>query len=269
MESKKVFFFTLLFLGGLVHLPISRAGEGLVFDPSLYGKTLQAYLADGKVDYGSLQKHREDLDAYVRSLGEFSKKDYESMSSNEQIAFWINAYNAITLKVIVDHYPLKRRGIIGLAFPSNSIRQIPGVWDRKVLEIFGEKLSLNQIEHQILRKEFREPRVHFALVCASRGCPVLRSEPYQGDKLDTQLNEQVRGFLDDTKKARYDEATNTLYLSRIFKWFRKDFEKTGGIITFVKTHWLNETKEKISEKTGIEWLQYDWSLNERMRDGQD
>lgn len=242
----------------------ASAGGGFAFNHSLYGKVLHAYVTHGRVDYSKLKHERQDLNEYMKSLESLSRENYEEMSLEEKIAFWINAYNAAAIKLVIDHYPLQKRfGWKALTFPENSIPQIPDVWDRKVLEILGERLSLNQIEHQILRKEFQEPRVHFALVCASLGCPILGNEPYQGNKLDAQLDEQVRDFLADLKKARYDEATDTLYLSPIFKWFRKDFESAGGVLNFVKAHGPKMAKEKISEKTEIEWLHYDWSLNER------
>lgn len=265
------FLFFFLLLGISMPFESAWAGEalpagrqGLAFDHSSYGKVLHAYLTDGKVDYASLKNQRNQLDAYVKSLSELSKKDYENMGPHEKIAFWINAYNAVAIQLVIDHRPLQKRlSWRALAFPENSIQQIPNVWNREVLEVFGEKQSLNHIEHKILRKEFREPRVHFALVCASLGCPILRGEPYDGTELNAQLEDQVRNFILDSKKVRYDEQTDALYLSPIFKWFRSDFERNGGVIAFVKTHWPNETKEKISEKTKIEWLHYDWSLNER------
>lgn len=260
----------LLIVVALMPLQSVLAGEGFAFDHSAYARIFDAYITDGSVDYAKLKPRREALGQYVKMLESLSRANYEEMSRDEKIAFWINAYNAAAVKLIVDHYPLRKRlGWKALAYPENSIQQIPNVWDRKVLEVFDEPLSLNHIEHQILRKEFHDPRVHFALVCASLGCPVLRSEPYQGDKLDTQLNKQVRGFLADPKKARYDEPDDTLYLSPIFKWFRKDFESAGGILSFVKTHSPEKAKEKISDKTEIEWLKYNWNLNERMRNAED
>ncbi|OGX04150.1 MAG: hypothetical protein A3G87_00165 [Omnitrophica bacterium RIFCSPLOWO2_12_FULL_50_11] len=240
------------------------AGERFAFDHLSYAKVLRGYAVNGRVEYSKLKQERQDLDEYVKSLESLSKENYKEMSRDEKIAFWINAYNADAIKLVTDHYPLQKRfGWKALAYPENSIQQIPDVWDRKAIKVLGRELSLNEIEHEILRKEFREPRIHFALVCASVGCPVLREEPYRGEKLDTQLDEQARTFLLDPRKARYEDASDTLYLSPIFKWFRKDFEKSGGVLSFVKRYLPGEIAKKISEDTKIEWLDYGWSLNER------
>jgi len=255
--------FIFLFLGTSMLFESAFASGEFAFDHSAHAQVLQGYVVNGRVEYSKLKQERQDLDEYVKSLESLSRENYKEMSRDEKIAFWINAYNAAAIKLVVDHYPLQKRfGWKALAYPENSIQQIPNVWDRKVLKALGGKLSLNQIEHQILRKEFREPRIHFALVCASLGCPVIRSEPYQGSKLDAQLNEQIRGFLADSRKARYDEAIDTLYLSPIFKWFRKDFEKVGGIIGFIKNYLPQNIANHLSERTKIKWLDYDWSLND-------
>lgn len=227
-----------------------------------WAEILKRYVDNGLVDYSALKKSPQILDSYLEAIQSVSKQEYEAWSRNEKIVFWVNAYNAITVKVIVDHYPIKRQGFKGALYPSNSIRQIPGVWDRITYRVLGKVIALNEIEHGILRKEFREPRIHFALVCASLGCPVLRSEPYVGERLDTQLNDQVRRFLADPKKMRYDSETDTLHLSPIFKWFGEDFEKMGSVFSFVKQYLPEETAGKISGETKIEWLGYDWSLNE-------
>ncbi len=126
----------------------------------------------------------------------------------------------------------------------------------------GKDVSLNDIENNVLRKEFKDPRVHFAIVCASIGCPEIRSEVYTAEKLDQQLSEQIRLFLSDPLKVHYDRTTDTLYLSPIFKWFKEDFQQTGGIIAFVKTYAPAGLFNGISEQTKIEWLGYDWNLNE-------
>jgi len=238
---------------------------GVVFDHSLYAKVLQRYVVDGGVNYQELKQHRGELDDYVRVLEGLSLEDYARMSQNEKMAFWVNAYNAITLQVIIDHYPLKRRGLSGLAFPLNSIRQIPGVWDDITRRILGKETALNEIEHQILRKEFKEPRVHFALVCASIGCPKLREEPYVADRLEEQLDGQVRAFMSDPEKAQYEQEGDVLYLSPIFKWFADDFKAAGGRIAFVRKYFPKEKSAFLLDQTKIKWLDYDWSLNEIQR----
>jgi hypothetical protein len=223
---------------------------------------LNQYLTDGLVSYQAIQKSPELLSGIIDELQNVRESDYENWSSDQQKAFWINAYNMAVIKAIVDHYPLKK-GLSwkALAYPSNSIQQIPDVWDRKVIRVLKKDRSLNEIEHEILRKKFKDPRIHFALVCASIGCPVLRSEPYLEEKLDSQLEDQIRTFLSERRKAYYDGKTDSLYLSPIFKWFGKDFEPSGGVTAFVEKYWP-EPETKITGKTEIKWFDYDWSLNE-------
>lgn len=229
-----------------------------------FNRFLSRYVRNGLVDYQAIQKSTNLLDQVLKELQSVRVSDYKNWNRDDQKAFWINAYNVTAIKLVADHYPVgKGLSWKALAFPSNSIQQIPNVWNRPALEVFGEKVSLNHIEHEILRKEFKEPRIHFALVCASLGCPVLRSEPYLADKLDLQLNDQIAVFLADPKKFRYNSGTDVFYLSPIFKWFKKDFEQVGGIRSFLKVHLPGEVDKSISEKTKIEWLDYDWSLNER------
>jgi hypothetical protein len=229
-----------------------------------FGELLKQYENNGLVHYQAIQKSPELLNRVLTQFADATESDYRKWRRNEQVAFWINAYNVAVIKTVADHYPLEK-GLSwkALAYPSNSIQQIPNVWNRPAFDVFGEKVSLNHIENEILRKEFKVPRIHFALVCASLGCPVLRREPYLADKLDLQLNEQISDFLADSEKFRYNRDTDTLYLSPIFKWFKKDFEQIGGIQSFLKVHLPDDVGKSISAKTKIEWLDYDWSLNER------
>jgi hypothetical protein len=219
-----------------------------------WATVLKTFTEDGWVDYAALKVSRAGLDSYSKEVGEVSKEAYEAWSKEEKIAFWINAYNAFTVQTIVDHYPTK------------SIKKIPNVWGEKRFLVLGEKRSLNQIEHDILRKEFKEPRIHFALVCASIGCPALKDSPYTGKDLNSQLDSQVRDFLSDKSKAVYDEKTGTLQLSPIFKWYGEDFKEFGGVLGFISLkakHYLpNEMEGKITPKTKISWLGYNWDLNE-------
>jgi len=224
---------------------------------------LSQYLKDGLVNYQAIRKSPELLNRIFDELQSIREGDYEKWTASEQKAFWINAYNVTVVKAIVEHYPIKK-GLSwkALAYSSNSIQQIPDIWDRKRIRLLGKNRSLSEIEHKILRQKFKDPRIHFSLVCASIGCPVLRSGPYIGDKLDLQLEDQIRIFLSDRRKAHYDEKSESLYLSPIFKWFGKDFEPSGGVIAFIEKYWP-EPNSKRTDKTEIKWLDYDWSLNER------
>ena len=254
-----------------------------------YAATLKSYVDDkGMVNYRKMKEYHKKLDDFLIAMARLDLKTYQSWDEQAKIAFWINAYNALTLKVIVDHYPIKAGLLSGLAHPANSIRQIPGVWDKIQFLVMGQKLTLNQIEHGIVRGQnkdliekygrFYEPRIHVALVCAAMGCPWLRNEPFMGDRLDEQLDDQARRFFSNSTKFRIDRDAGKVHLSRIFKWFGEDFVKghkpdagvtSGGndaekaVLHFISGYL--PTKDAGYLKTGeykVKYLDYDWTLNE-------
>ena len=145
-----------------------------------YAAVLREHLRGGLVDYKALKAAPAELDAYLAALAAVKPAEYEAWPRADKIAFWINTYNAYTLKAILDHYPIKPNWRASLRYPKSSIRQVPGVWDKLKFRVMGRELTLDGMEHDILRKQFNEPRAHMALVCASLGCPVLRPEPYTG-----------------------------------------------------------------------------------------
>ena len=217
----------------------------------------------GRVDYQMIQNQSQELIQVIQDIENVSQSELDAFSPEQKMAFWINAYNSGVIKIIVDHYPIKRQfGLKALTYPASSIQQIPKVWDRPVLRVAGQNLSLNDIEHTILRAQFKDPRIHFALVCASIGCPVIRSQAYTAEKLNAQLADQIQLFLNDALKARYDASTDVLQLSPIFKWFKTDFEQDGGTIAFLKVHSPAGLFDDISQTTKIHCLAYDWSLND-------
>lgn len=254
---------------------ISAAGLGLLlFSPamafdsshSLFEKTLQKFNDQGLIDYQSLKAQPEDLNAYLLTLANISETEIENWSRDEKIAFWMNAYNAFTLKAIIDHYPLK------------SIRDIDGVWKQPIYLVAGKKLSLDQIEHEILRKQFNEPRIHMALVCAAMSCPPLRENAFIGPQFDAQLNEQSRVFLSNPNNLRVDKVARKVYVSTIFDWFGDDFVKTyapktgfakksskeRAVLNFINGHINTKDREFLrSAQYDVEYLDYDWGLNER------
>ncbi len=254
-----------LFLG--IYINILFLVSSFASDYSSWQKFLDDNLKDGLVNYSVVKENSVLFQEVVSQLEKVKKEEYDRWSKDEKKAFWINAYNIEAVKLVLDHYPLKRSlGIQALRYPANSIQQIPDVWNQDALTIFGKKVSLNYIENEILRKEFQDPRIHFAIVCASLGCPVLHDEPYVAKQLDSQLNEAVAKFMQDHKKFNYDAGNNTFYLSPIFKWFKEDFsssggEKAGGSIAFIKKYIPQERNLPDSGK--IQWLDYDWSLNEQ------
>lgn len=247
-----------------------------------YALVLERYVDEhGLVDYKGLKGHSGDLDRFVRSLAKVSSNDYDSWTDADKIAFWINAYNGLTLRVILDHYPIKPSFLKSFVYPENSIRQIAGVWDKITFPVMGREVTLDHIEHGILRAKFNEPRIHMALNCASMGCPPLRREPFVGARLDAQLDDMTRRFLKNPAKFRIDRPSKTVYLSPIFKWFGGDFAKRYGaqekfpgfsdteraVLDFVSKYIDPEDGSYLEKgKLSIEYLDYDWSLNVQPKD---
>jgi len=233
-------------------LAICVVGASIIYaqekvDHSLFTKVLKEHVVDGAVDYAAIKTDKR-FGKYLEVLAGTDPSTIKD--DNERLAFWINAYNAFTIQLINDHYPVK------------SIRDIKkegvGPWDFVWIPIGGKKYSLNQIEHEIIRKEFDEPRIHMALVCAAVSCPPLRSEAYEGRKLAAQLDDNSRRFLFDTSKNRYDKTTNTLYLSELFSWYGADFVKTYGSAENFALVVLGLSDVK---PAAIKYLPYDWNLN--------
>lgn len=250
------------------------------FDHVAWDRVLKDYAGAGFVDYAKLKAEPSALAAYLDSLGSVKEADYAAWSRDGKIAFWINAYNALTLKAIIDHYPIKASWLGSVRYPKNSIRQIPGVWDKLKFNVMGRQVTLDAIEHRILRKEFAEPRVHMALVCASIGCPPLRSEAFTGAALDSQLDDQSRRFLKSADKFRIDRDPGNIYLSPIFQWFGGDFTQAyapssgfGGhsaeesaSLNFISRYLGDADRRFLADgKFRIKYLDYDWSLNESSR----
>ena len=203
---------------------------------------LQKYVDDaGNVDYSSWKKNQTDLDKYIQLLEKKPPADY--WDKNDSLAYFINAYNAVTVKLILDNYPLK------------SIKDIQKPWDKKFIKIGSNTISLNYIEHDILRK-MDEPRIHVAIVCASISCPKLQNEAFIAEKIDSQLSKATSEFLSDSSKNFISQ--NNLELSKIFQWFSKDFKQNGSLIIF-----LNKYSDiEISEHAKIKFKDYNWNLND-------
>lgn len=207
---------------------------------------------DGQVNYKGFIQDSLKLNKYLGliSAGAPNKKTW---NNDEQIAYWINAYNAYTVQLIIRNYPLKSIKEIGGRIPF-----INSSWDVKFIQLGGETLDLNNIEHGILRKEFEEPRVHFGLNCASVSCPKLRNEAYTAEKLESQLTDQAKAFINDASKNKIGDGKN-IKISKLFNWFEGDFKNTSpDIPTFLSRY----SKVKISEDANIDYLDYNWNLNE-------
>lgn len=222
-----------------------------------YARILAAVVVEDRVDYARLKSQPQDLDAYLHSLARLPAVEVDAWPRADRLALFLNLYNAATLRLVADHFPIGSIRDIGL---------LPGsAWKREVVRFGGRTMSLDHLEHGILRPGFREPRVHFALVCAARGCPPLRSEPYLPDRLDAQLDDQARRFLAQSGKNRLDPESRTLWLSPIFEWFAEDFTAGGRTVAeYVRPYLPAEARARWpapGEALRVRHTEYDWSLN--------
>ncbi len=239
----------------------SAACEPFDHEHRAWGALLARHVRDGTVDYAAWKREgTASLDAYLASLAAVSPACFAAFSEPQQIAFLIDAYNAATVRLVLGEYPIASIRKIGL-LPGAAFRRsfitLPAVAPGEV--------SLDDIEHGTLRKRYREPRIHFALVCAARSCPPLRAEAFRAEVLDAQLDDQGRAFLRDPRKNRYDAPERTLRLSEIFDWFSEDFDAAAGSAGAFVAPFLEEPAATAarSPETRIEFLPYDWSLNGR------
>jgi len=207
---------------------------------------------DGQVDYKGFIREKPKLEKYLKLLSE-NAPDRKTWSKNEQLAYWINVYNAFTVKLIVDFYPTKSIRDLG---PRIKIPLIKDVWHYKFFKIAGVEMSLDEVEHSILRKEFEEPRIHFAINCASVSCPPLLNEAFVAVNLENQLTRVTTTFINDPTRNKI--SSQSAQLSSIFSWFKGDFTKKGTLIEFLNRY----SKVKISANARISFLDYNWNLNE-------
>lgn len=226
----------------LVLVPITNEQICGEVDHKSWDRLLNSFVDDnGNVDYLGFKKESEALNQYLEQLG--NNMVNENWSGEKKLAYYINLYNAATVKLILDNYPLA------------SITDINKPWDKKWIKQGGELLSLGEIEHKILRK-MNEPRIHFAINCASYSCPKLLNEAYTEDKLDKQLIKAAKDFVNDPSRNIISE--NKAELSKIFKWYKKDFENNGSLRVYLNQY----LKSPINPDTKIEYLKYNWNLNE-------
>ncbi len=187
---------------------------------SPYNQLLNQNVDDAKVNYQGFINQRAEFAAFLRTLGSVDENDFQTWTEEQKLAFWINAYNAFTIKAIIDHYPIKRSfSLVGIFYaPSNSILQIKGVWTKLQFRALDRMVTLDEIEHQILRKEFNEPRIHMAINCASISCPNLSKEAYVPQRLEQQLAQASIDFVNNPSKGiQIDEQKGKVKLSKIFK----------------------------------------------------
>ncbi|MEQ2005367.1 MAG: DUF547 domain-containing protein [Limisphaerales bacterium] len=250
MNRKQLFSVLVTFALALV------AAHPAEFNHTALDAILKKNVRDGWVNYTALKADPKPLNSYLDALAAVPEKDFNGWPERERLAFLINLYNAATMKLIVDHYPVK------------SIKDIGGFlgspWKQEVVRLFGKVTTLHEIEHGIIRKQYSDARAHFALVCAAKGCPPLRTEAFLAARLDEQLDDQGRVFLGQTHKNHVDAGSRTLHLSPIFKWFSEDFEKqSGSVLKFVTPFFDDASRQALTEgKFNIRFTDYDWSLND-------
>jgi hypothetical protein len=234
-------------------------GSAQDLDHTPFDRLLQQHVNDqGLVDYGAFASS-STFDAYLDQL---ARTDPQQLARADQLALWINAYNAYTIALINRHG--ERRSIRNI---NRTLGLLPltGPWAEPLARVGGRAYTLDHIEHEIVRPEFREPRIHFALVCAAVGCPPLRREAFTADRLDDQLDEQAQHFLlRGPEKNRVDVAGRTVYLSPIFRWYRADFPRDDAEFGRYVARFFPESAERRLLEAGgfrIRYTEYDWSLN--------
>lgn len=229
---------------------VSENSQSTPISYVLWDELLQKHVKDnGRVDYKGFIKDTIELNEFL-ALIEHNHPNEKHWSTDEQLAYWINAYNAYTVKLIVDNYPVSSIKKIKSGVPF-----INSVWDKTFIEIEDKSYSLNNIEHGILRSAFDEPRIHFAVNCASISCPNLMNEAFFPERLDEQLHKTGTLFLNDSSKNSL--SPERLGLSKIFKWYKSDFTKTKSLKEYVAQF----LEEDISNKK-IGFEDYDWNLND-------
>lgn len=230
--------------------------NALAFDHGYqaWNEVLNQYTSKKKnqvyVDYKKLKASPAALDKFLSTLENLDKKSFDKFSQNEKLAFWLNAYNAFTFRLVIKHYPVESIKDIGWFFSTP--------WKVDFFKLFGEDMCLDDIEHGIIRKEFKEARIHFALNCASIGCPSLYQEAFVGSKLEEQLSLITKKFLKNTRKNIISKKT--IYISKIFDWFEEDFVKYHGSVEKFVGEVLGLGNGLVGRQ--IKYVEYDWGLNE-------
>lgn len=251
-----------LVLGGLL-APLAAQAQTL--DAAAWGRVLARYVdARGYVDYAGVKRDR----ALAPVLASLAAARPDALPPPEQIAFWLNAYNAGAIALVAEHYPVVS---IQRITPSGFPVAIPGTaqspFKVRFLDVGGARRTLDEIEHEILRRRFREPRIHAALVCAAVSCPPLRREPYTGARLGAQLDDQMRVWLNDRTKNRIPDTRDRIALSAIFDWFRDDFGGSDAAVQrFLAPYASGDVAARLTRGAyRVRHLPYDWRLNDARR----
>lgn len=249
-----------------------------VFDHALFNGILTRFVdAAGQVDYTALKQEPEQLERYYAQVSTYSPDSHPHLfpGRDHQLAYWINAYNAAAIKTVLRYYPIG--SVLDVKQPPLFffLSDKSGFFFFQRLSFGGATTSLYYLENSVVRKRYRDPRIHFALNCASRGCPRLPREAFTGARLDQQLDRETRRFLSESRNFRVDHSRRSIYLSEIFKWYKKDFvqwyekrnpDRKGDLLSYI-THYLPADKaaelKQIREDYTIRFDAYDWMLNDQ------
>jgi hypothetical protein len=223
--------------------------------------------SSSRVDYAGFHADQGALQAYLDGLSAVTQTEYRGWTREQQLAFLINAYNAFTIKLVLTRYP-------GLKSIKDLGSFLKSPWKKEFFMLLGAERSLDDVEHGLIRAPgaFDEPRIHFAVNCASIGCPMLRDKAYVAERLDSQLEDSVRRFLGDRSRNRFDPASGALEVSRIFDWYKADFEKGNRGISSVP-QFLARYADLLADRAAaralvrdgqaqVRYLDYDWTLND-------
>ena len=229
----------------------SQAASGPDVDHSLWDTLLAEHVdGAGRVDYDGFGQDAERLERYLTVL---ENAGIDALGRDERLALMINAYNAFTVKLIVENLPL------------DSIRDIPAAerWDARRWQLGGSTWSLTELEHDAIRVHFEEPRIHFALVCAAVGCPPLAREAYVASRLEEQLERQARYVHEHEAWLRFDEATGVVHLTELYSWYDGDFVQAAGSALAYAARYVPSLRRALDENRGpeVRWIPYDWRLN--------
>ena len=248
----KYFFISLILFLGAIHLVLAQS-QVPEADHSLWHDLLQRHVTHpGWVDYEGFNNDRNKLTSYLEELA--VNAPLEDDLSDQALAYWINAYNAFTIELILKHYPVESIRNIGSKI---FIPKVSSPWDIRFIDLGGKTYDLNNIEHAILRKKFKDPRMHFSIVCASRSCPRLRNEAYFADNVQLFLDQDVRLFVNDS--SRNIISNKKIELSKIFSWYKGDFIENGSLLKYLNQYSIVE----IHPEAKITHLKYDWDLNKQ------
>jgi hypothetical protein len=251
------------------------------FTHEYFNRVLERFVDNqGQVNYKDLKEHSENLDKYYQLLSSYSPDSHPDLFPTEpsKLAYWLNAYNAAAIKIVLTHYQISS---VKDVKPPRLLFFLPresGFFLFQRVTIGGKKMSLYSLENNIIRKRFSDPRVHFALNCASRGCPRLPRRAFHGSDLTEVLDNQRRIFLSESRNVTFDHEKRTVFLSSIFDWYKDDFlewyqetfpHQKATLLDYVSLYISSERGEEIRREASyqIHFLPYDWSLNDQKDKG--